>query len=56
MKSVLVSTAIAAVIAIAGVSSVIAAPAPTTGLTPEKVRHRPDVAVERLGHLARRRR
>ncbi len=50
MKRVLVSTAIAAVVAIAGVSSVIAAPAPTTGLVPEKVGNFQLTDTTRLAH------
>jgi hypothetical protein len=50
MKSVLFTTAIAAVVAIAGVSSVIAAPAPTTGLVPEKAGNFQLTDTTRLAH------
>ena len=50
MKSILISTALAAVIAVAGVSSVIAAPAPTTGLVPEKIGNFQLTDTTRLAH------
>jgi hypothetical protein len=50
MKSVLFTTALAAVVAIAGVSSVIAAPAPTTGLAPEKAGNFQLTDTTRLAH------
>jgi hypothetical protein len=50
MKRVLLTTALAAVVAIAGVSSVIAAPAPTTGLVPEKVGNFQLTDTTRLAH------
>ena len=50
MKRVLVTTAIAAAIAVAGISSVIAAPAPTTGLVPEKVGNFQLTDTTRLAH------
>jgi len=50
MKRVLFTTAIAAVVAIAGVTSVIAAPAPTTGLVPEKVGNFQLTDTTRLAH------
>ena len=50
MKSILMTTALAAIIAIAGVSSVIAAPAPTTGLVPEKVGNFQLTDTTRLAH------
>jgi hypothetical protein len=50
MKRVLITTAVAAVIAIAGVSSVIAAPAPTTGAIPEKVGNFQLTDTTRLAH------
>ncbi len=50
MKSILFTTAIAAVVAIAGVSSVVAAPAPTTGLVPEKAGNFQLTDTTRLAH------
>jgi hypothetical protein len=50
MKSILMTTALAAVVAIAGVSSVIAAPAPTTGLVPERVGNFQLTDTTRLAH------
>ena len=50
MKRVLVTTAIAAAIAVAGISSVVAAPAPTTGLVPEKVGNFQLTDTTRLAH------
>ena len=50
MKRILVTTAIAAAIAVAGISSVIAAPAPTTGLVPEKVGNFQLTDTTRLAH------
>ena len=50
MKSILMTTALAAIVAIAGVSSVIAAPAPTTGLVPEKVGNFQLTDTTRLAH------
>jgi len=50
MKRILVTTAIAAAIAVAGISSVIAAPAPTTGLVPEKIGNFQLTDTTRLAH------
>jgi len=50
MKSILISTALTAVIAVAGVSSVIAAPAPTTGFVPEKIGNFQLTDTTRLAH------
>ncbi len=50
MKSILMTTALAAIIAIAGVSSVIAAPAPSTGPVPEKVGNFQLTDTTRLAH------
>jgi hypothetical protein len=50
MKRVLMTSALAAVIALAGVTTVIAAPAPTTGLVPEKAGNFQLTDTTRLAH------
>jgi hypothetical protein len=50
MKRVLMTSALAAVIAVAGVSAVIAAPAPTTGLAPERAGNFQLTDTTRLAH------
>lgn len=50
MKSILMTTALAAIVAVAGVSAVTAAPAPTTGLIPEKAGNFQLTDTTRLAH------
>ena len=50
MKRILITTALAAAIAVAGVSTVIAAPAPTTGGAPERVGNFQLTDTSRLAH------
>lgn len=50
MKRVLMTSAVAAVIALAGISTVLAAPAPSTGLVPERAGNFQLTDTTRLAH------